>query len=132
MSAVTQFGVVVIGDEILCGKRTDKHLPHVIEILQVHGMQVAWSRVVGDHRQRLVNELKMTQLDTLPVLCFGGIGATPDDQTRQAAAEAFGTRLHRHPDAAVMIEEQFGEGAYPNRMRMADLPEDCLLIPNPA
>jgi molybdopterin-biosynthesis enzyme MoeA-like protein len=123
--------VVVIGDEILCGKRTDKHLPHVIEILQARGMQVAWSRVVGDHRQRVVNELKMTQMDALPVLCFGGIGATPDDQTRQAAAEAFGTRLHRHPDAAVMIEEQFGEGAYPNRMRMADLPEDCLLIPNP-
>jgi len=131
MGKVTQFGVVVIGEEILCGKRIDKHLPHVIEVLQERGMQVAWSRVVGDHRQRLVHELQMTQLDALPVLCFGGIGATPDDRTRQAAAEAFGTRLARHPDAAVMIEEQFGDNAYPNRIRMADLPEDCLLIPNP-
>ena len=129
MSEVTQFGVVVIGDEILCGKRTDKHLPHVIEILQARGMRVAWSRVVGDHRRRLVHELQLSQLDDLPVLCFGGIGATPDDQTRQAAAEEFGTRLVRHPDAAVMIEDQFGEDAYPNRICMADLPEDCLLIP---
>ncbi|MGB5536318.1 MAG: molybdopterin-binding protein, partial [Thiogranum sp.] len=109
MSDVMQFGMVVIGDEILCGKRTDKHLPHVIEVLQARGMQVGWSRVVGDHRQRLVHELQLSQLDALPVLCFGGIGATPDDQTRQAAAEAFGTGLARHPDAAAMIEDRFGE-----------------------
>jgi len=131
MKDAVQFGLVVIGDEMLCGKRTDKHLPHVIEVLQARGLQVAWSRLVGDHRQRLVHELQLSQLDALPVLCFGGIGATPDDQTRQAAAEAFGTRLARHPDAAAMIEEQFGEDAYPNRIRMADLPVDCLLIPNP-
>jgi len=130
MSDVTQFGMVLIGDEILCGKRTDKHLPHVIEVLQARGMQVAWSRVVSDNRQRLVHELQVTQLDAVPVLCFGGIGATTDDQTRQAAAEAFGTRLVRHPDAAAMIEDQFGDDAYPHRIRMADLPEDCLLIPN--
>ena len=131
MNVVTHFGMVVIGDEILCGKRTDKHLPHVIEVLQARGMQVAWSRVVGDNRRRLVHELQVTQLDALPVLCFGGIGATPDDQTRQAAAEAFATRLVRHPGAAAMIEDQFGDRAYPDRMRMADLPEDSLLIPNP-
>jgi len=131
MSAVREFGVVVVGDEILCGKRADKHLPHVIEALQARGMQVAWSRVVGDNQQRLAHELKMTQLDALPVFCFGGIGATPDDRTRQAVADAFGTCLVKHPDAVAFIEDQFGEDACPDRMRMADLPEDCLLIPNP-
>lgn len=131
MSAVRQFGVVVVGDEILCGKRTDEHLTHVIKVLQARGMQVGWSRVVGDNRKRLVHELKSTQLDSLPVLCFGGIGATPDDLTRQAAADAFGARLVKHPGAVAVIEDEFGEDAYPNRMRMAELPEDCLLIPNP-
>ena len=114
MNDAMQFGLVVIGDEIICGKRTDKHLPHVIEVLQARGMQVAWSRLVGDHRQRLVHELKTTQQDALPVFCFGGIGITPDDQTRQAAAAAFGTRLARHPDVVAMIEDQFGDDAYPN------------------
>lgn len=131
MNKTMQFAVVIVGDELLSGKRTDKHLPHVIEVLQARGMQVAWSRVVSDHKQRLVRELKLTQLDSLPVFCFGGIGATPDDQTRQAAAEAFGTRLVRHPAAVGMIEDRFGREAYPDRVRMADLPEDCLLIPNP-
>jgi len=125
-----QFGVVVIGDEILNGKRADKHLSHVISDLHSRGMQLAWSRVVCDERRRLVRELKITQLDDIPVLCFGGIGATPDDQTRQAAADAFGRPLIRHADAAVMINQQFKGQVTPERLRMADLPEDCLLIPN--
>ena len=131
MNNARQFGMVIIGDELLSGKRTDKHLPHVIDALQARGMRVAWSRVVTDQHKRLVHELKMTRLDSLPVFCFGGIGATPDDHTRQAAAEAFGIPLVRNQDAAAMIKDRFGDAAYPCRIRMADLPEDCVLIPNP-
>ncbi len=131
MGDVRQFVVVVVGTELLCGKRTDKHLPHVIEVLGARGMQVVSYRMVGDDKQQLAHELEMTQLGSFPVFCFGGIGATPDDQTRQAAAEAFGAPLVSHPEAISMIEEQFGAAARPNRVRMADLPEDCLLIPNP-
>lgn len=130
MNSTQQFGVVVTGDEILCGKRTDRHLPQVIKMLHTRGMQVAWSRVVGDERRRLVRELLITQQDDIPVLCFGGIGSAPDDQTRQAAAEAFGRSLTRHPGAAAMIRQEFGAEVTPGRLRMADLPEDCLLIPN--
>ena len=131
MNEARQFGVVIVGDELLSGKRTDKHLSHVIETLHARGMCVAWSRVAADNHDRLVDELRLTQLDSLPVFCFGGIGATPDDQTRQAAARAFGTRLVRHPDAVGMIQGRFGRKACPDRVRMAELPEDCLLIPNP-
>ena len=131
MNEARQFGVVIVGDELLSGKRTDKHLSHVIETLHARGMCVAWSRVAADNHDRLVDELRLTQLDSLPVFCFGGIGATPDDQTRQAAARAFGTRLVRHPGAVGMIEGRFGRKACPDRVRMAELPEDCLLIPNP-
>lgn len=130
MTQAMQFGILVIGDEILSGKRTDKHLPHIIEVLAERGMQLAWSIHACDDRKRLVQALQWTQQDDVAVLCFGGIGATPDDQTRWAAAEAFGARLVRHPQAQALIESQFGEQAYPNRVLMADLPEDCLLIPN--
>ncbi len=116
---------------MLLGRRQDRHLQHVIETLARRGMQLAWSRYVGDDRRRLVEELRQTQLDEVPVFCFGGIGATPDDQTRAAAAQAFGCPLVRHAEALRLIEAQFGADAYPNRIRMAELPEDCLLIPNP-
>jgi len=130
MQAPQQFGVLVVGDEILTGKRADRHVSHVIETLGKRGLQLAWARFTGDDRRRLVRELRQTQQDVVPVFCFGGIGATPDDQTRQAAAEAFAAPLVRHRDAVALIERRFGAAAYPDRILMADLPEDCVLIPN--
>ncbi len=131
MNQPRRFGLLVIGDEILAGKRTDSHCPHVIETLDRRGLLLAWARFAGDDRRRLVRELRHTGEDRVPVFCFGGIGATPDDQTRQAAAEAFDAPLVRNPEALAMIEEQFHEEAYPNRVLMADLPEHAVLIPNP-
>jgi molybdopterin-biosynthesis enzyme MoeA-like protein len=127
----TTLGLVIVGDELLLGRRQDRHLQHVIETIRPRGMQLAWCRYVGDDRRRLTEELRQTQHDEIPVVCFGGIGATPDDQTRSAAAAAFGCPLVRHPEAVAQIEAHFGADAHPNRIRMADLPEDALLIPNP-
>jgi molybdopterin-biosynthesis enzyme MoeA-like protein len=124
-------GIVVVGDELLSGKRRDHHLPHVIEVLAARGMQVAWCRYESDDEQRLTASFRQTRGDAVPVLCFGGIGATPDDRTRQAAARAFDAPLVAHPQAVSLIEQQFGAEAYPVRIRMALLPESCTLIPNP-
>lgn len=126
-----QFGVLVIGDEVLSGKRRDKHFTHVVDTLSARGMSVAWSRVASDDQQALFRVLGQTQQEGLPVFCFGGIGATPDDNTRAAAARAFGCPLQVHSDALALIESRYGAAARPHRVRMAELPEDCLLIPNP-
>jgi molybdopterin-biosynthesis enzyme MoeA-like protein len=127
----TQFGVLVIGDEILTGKRQDKHFPYVVTRLRARGLSAAWYRVAGDDRQALVETLRQTRESSVPVFCFGGIGATPDDNTRQAAAQAFACRLQVQEEALARIESQFGPAARPNRVRMAELPEGCALIPNP-
>ena len=124
-------GVIIVGDEILSGKRQDRHLAHVIQTLGARGLRVAGCRYVGDDLHQLTDTLRQSQIDDLPVVCFGGIGATPDDCTRQAAATAFGRPLVLHAEAVALIEAQFGAGAYPYRIRMAELPEDCILIPNP-
>jgi molybdopterin-biosynthesis enzyme MoeA-like protein len=124
-------GVVVVGDELLSGKRQDQHLAHVIQVLAARGVQVAWCRYEGDDEDHLAVTFRQTSLARIPVLCFGGIGATPDDRTRQAAARAFEVPLVKHPQAVTLIEQQFGPEAYPVRIRMAELPEGCSLIPNP-
>jgi molybdopterin-biosynthesis enzyme MoeA-like protein len=124
-------GVVVVGDELLSGKRQDQHLSHVIQVLAARGMQVAWCRYEGDAADRLAGSIRQTRLEPLPVLCFGGIGTTPDDRTRQAAALAFDVPLVTHPQALALIEQRFGPEAYPVRIRMAELPQGCSLIPNP-
>ena len=124
-------GLILIGDELLSGARKDKHMQKGIELLKARGMPLNWVRIIGDSEDEIVACLKETIPTGDLVFSFGGIGATPDDRTRASAAKAFGQKLVRHPQAQAIIEEKFGEQAYPNRILMSDLPEQASLIPNP-
>jgi len=126
-----RIGILVIGDELLLGKRQDKHLPKMIEILAARGLRLCWARFVGDDPPLIETTLRESIATGDVVLSFGGIGATPDDVTRQCSASAAGLPLVRHAQAAALIEARFGESAYPNRILMADLPQGARLIPNP-
>jgi len=130
-SAVPAIGALIIGNEILTGKRQDKHLARVIERLASRGLTLAYAHYLGDDRGRLTALLRDTFARGDIVFSFGGIGATPDDHTRQAAAAALGLPLVRHREAVAAIERQFGEAAYPNRVLMAEFPEGATIVPNP-
>ena len=124
-------GALIIGDEILSGKRQDKHLPHVVETLAARGLALDYAHYAGDDRGRLTAFLRDTLARGDLLFSFGGIGATPDDHTRQAAAAALGVPLARHPEAVAELEAKFGAEAYPNRVLMAEFPEGARIIPNP-
>lgn len=124
-------GVLIIGDEILSGRRTDQHLAAVISKLAPRGRLPGWVQIIGDDAPRIERVLRESRALGDIVFCFGGIGATPDDLTRAAAAEAFDQPLQRHPEAVQLIETEFGAQAHPNRILMADLPYGAGLIPNP-
>jgi len=126
-----RFGAVIIGDEILSGRRQDKHLPRLIGLLAERGLDLSWCRYVGDDAGVLTATFRETLGWGDAVFSFGGIGATPDDLTRQCAAEAAEVPLERHPEALALILEKFGEAAYPVRVLMADLPQGAAIIPNP-
>ncbi len=124
-------GILVIGDEILSGKRQDKHFAKAIEILGARGLELDWAEYLGDDPARITATLARTLATGDIVFSFGGIGATPDDHTRQCAAAALGRPLVRHPDAVKEIEARFGEAAYPKRVLMAEFPEGAAIVPNP-
>jgi molybdopterin-biosynthesis enzyme MoeA-like protein len=125
------FGLIVIGDEILFGSREDRHFEYFRHLLSERDFSLVRFWLVPDEPEPLTKQLRFSMQDNLPVFVCGGIGATPDDHTRQCAAEAGNKELQRHPQAVALIEKRFGAGAYPTRIRMADLPVDCELIPNP-
>ena len=128
------FGLIVIGDEILSGKREDRHFPNVRQLLAERGLRLAWVSYLGDDRARLTDTLRRTFASGDIVLSTGGIGATPDDHTRQAAAAALGIPLVLHPEAATLIEARTREvnlPLTPERLRMGELPAGATLIPNP-
>ena len=128
---ITGFGAIVVGDEILVGKRQDKHFPWLIEALGRRGLRLSWCEHVGDDPARLTATLKRTFDADDVVFSFGGIGATPDDHTRQCAAEALGVGLALHPEAEAEIRGRFGAETNAQRLKMGEFPVGASIIPNP-
>ncbi|QBK05173.1 competence/damage-inducible protein A [Hylemonella gracilis] len=144
---MTTFSLILIGDEILSGKRVDKHLPKTIELLGERGLQLAGAEIVGDDPARITAVLRRAferAASGEVVFSCGGIGATPDDHTRQCAAAALGRRLHLHPQAAELIHERARDmalekgGSYDpdqpdnvHRLNMGVFPEGAEILPNP-
>lgn len=139
-----RFGLIVVGDEILSGKRADKHLAHTIGLLGARGLQLDYAHFVGDDPQRITQTLKDGFASGDVVFSTGGIGATPDDHTRQSAARALGVELALHPVAKTLILERMqevardrGEPYLPerddnvHRLQMGMFPVGAQIIPNP-
>lgn len=105
------FGAIIIGDEILSGRRTDRHLSKLIELLGARGLALAYAHYVGDDPQRITELLRQAFASGDVVFSFGGIGATPDDHTRQCAARALGVEMALHPQAVALIRERMQDVA---------------------
>lgn len=101
-----RIGLIIIGDEILSGKRVDQHFPKVVQLLAARGLQLSWAEFVGDDRERISATLKRTFASGDIVFSCGGIGATPDDHTRQAAAAALGLPLVLHQGGKDSIQQR--------------------------
>jgi molybdenum cofactor synthesis domain-containing protein len=110
-AAAPTFGLIIVGDEILSGKRADKHMARVIDMLAARGLSLAWCEYVGDDPARITATLRRAFASGDVVFCTGGIGATPDDHTRQCAAAALGLPLVLHPVAADLIRERMQDVA---------------------
>lgn len=125
------FGAFIIGDEILVGKRPDRHFPFLIEALAKRGLRLAWCEYHGDDPERLSAALSRSFASSDVVFSFGGIGATPDDHTRQCAARALGVALELHAEAEREIRGRFGAETTPERLAMGVFPQAAQVIPNP-
>ena len=75
LRANPDFGVVIIGDEIMSGKRADKHLAAVIERLRMRGLALAYADYIGDSPARITATLRRAFESGDVVFSCGGIGA---------------------------------------------------------
>ena len=124
------FGAIVIGDEIMRGKRQDKHFAKLVALLGARGLRLDWCEYLGDDRERLTATLARTFAADDVVFSFGGIGATPDDHTRQCAAAALGVPLELHREAEAQIRARFGAETNAQRLKMGEFPRGASIIPN--
>jgi len=128
-----RFFTVIIGTELLNGRREDAHFKRVNRLLLSRGWEHSGSFVIEDKVELIMSVFGLVKnIENSVMFCYGGIGATPDDYTREVAGAAFcDGAMEQHQEAARLIIERFGESAYPNRINMANLPKGADLIPNP-
>jgi molybdopterin-biosynthesis enzyme MoeA-like protein len=139
-----RFGLIVIGDEILSGRRQDKHMSKLIELLNERGLSLSWAKYVADDPDQITATLKASFASGDVVFSTGGIGATPDDHTRQCAALALGTKTQLHPTARELIAARIQSTAEgdpmkadlsrpenQHRFKMGEFPIGSEIIPNP-
>lgn len=126
------FGAIIIGDEILSGKRQDKHFAKIAELLGARGLRLSWVEYLGDDRERLAATFRRTMAAGDVVFSCGGIGNTPDDHTRQAVAAALGVDLELHPEGFEELKVRFaGEEITDKRKLLVTFPQGVQIVPNP-
>lgn len=128
-----KIGLIIVGDEILSGRRTDKHLPQIIQMLKARSLSLDWVRILGDDPDDLEQCFRDSFARGDLVFSTGGIGATPDDLTREAVARARGIAVERHPEGKLLLEKlarESGRELTPERYRLIEFPEGSQLIPN--
>jgi molybdopterin-biosynthesis enzyme MoeA-like protein len=138
-----KFRLIVIGDEILSGKRQDKHMSKMIELLNERGLSLHQVEYVGDDREAITAVLKKSFATDDVVFSTGGIGSTPDDHTRQCAAAALNVPLALHPEAKELITQRINTTAEGDaekaklsnpdnvlRLKMGEFPVGSEIIPN--
>ena len=116
----------------------------MIERLQARGLQLAYADYVGDAPARITAALRRAFDSGDVVFSCGGIGATPDDHTRQCAAAALGVPLELHPQARLLIQQRMQDVAREqgtayeperpdnqHRLNMGVFPQGARIIPNP-
>lgn len=129
-----KIGLIIVGDEILSGRRSDKHLPKIIEMLKARSLSLDWVRILGDDPDDLEQCYRDSFSRSDLVFSTGGIGATPDDLTREAVARAKDIAVERHPEGKLLLEKfarETGRELTDERYRLIEFPQGSDLVPNP-
>ena len=122
--------IVIIGNEILCGRTLDTNSHWISK--RLHGLGVCVRRIatVPDEEDKIAQTVRDFSQEYDYVIVTGGIGPTPDDVTRQAVASAFDRELTTNPEAERTIRERYGEKVNSYRLEMARLPKGSELLRN--
>src|SRR5262245_9698932 len=127
-------GILTIGSEILEGRRSDTHRARLAAEADAAGAEVVFQLSVRDDAPRIVRALHEGLREADLLLVTGGLGATPDDVTREAIARAFRMPLRAVPRLRERIAARFRAARRalpPAALRQAEVPRGARVLPNP-
>ncbi len=129
-----RYVVIVTGEELITGQRTDSHIPFLTKTLNALGLECACGFLAGDAGPDLARLIRRALEEAPLVIVTGGLGPTVDDVTREAVSEATGIPLAENPEALKQLKARFRAFRRPmtgNNRRQAQTPTRGGFFPNP-
>lgn len=125
--------ILSIGTEILLGDILNSNSQYLSKELAQLGITLYYQSVVGDNKERMLKLYKDAWERSDIVITTGGLGPTPDDITKETAAEFLDIPLVPHQESLDKISSFFerqGLQMSENNIKQAHLPENCTVLPN--
>lgn len=126
--------IIAVGTELLLGNILNTNAQYLSQELALLGYDVYYQSVVGDNFERLKDCITQAINRSDAVIITGGLGPTPDDLSKEAAAAALGLELFEDEASLKQIENVFKKSgrtmADSNRKQAMFPKENCVIFPN--
>lgn len=126
--------LILVGDELLSGVRSDSHAGFLGRTLARAGIMLKRCTIVGDEIEQIAEIARETLQRADIVIVSGGLGPTDDDVTREGVARAVGRPLELNVESMKILERYFQKIDIPINdltRRQAYFPAGANLLPNP-
>lgn len=126
--------IIAVGTELLLGNILNTNAQYLSQELALLGYDVYYQSVVGDNFNRVKDCITQAINRSDAVIITGGLGPTPDDLSKEAAAAALGLELFEDEaslNAIKSIFEKSGRAMADSNRKQALFPkENCVIFPN--
>lgn len=99
--------IITVGNELVKGSIVDTNSKYIAEECELAGLEVMRHACIGDYLDIFVQILTETSQRTDIIVISGGLGPTPDDLAREAAAISMGVELQLDEMALKELELKF-------------------------
>lgn len=135
VSGVTKLvaSIVTVGEELLIGQVLDTNAAYLAAELTRLGIPVVRSWTVGDDKEAIRGALAESMRHGRLTVLTGGLGPTPDDVSREAAAALIESNLSVDTAVLAAIERRFallGRDVPAGSERVASVPDGFDVLPN--
>ena len=126
--------LIVIGNELLNGKVSDRNTKELGTILSANNLELNQVQIIGDNSKQFNEAMERSLNSSDIVITSGGLGPTKDDLTKEMLGKYFKREFNVSEQALNMVESIYasrGKEYDKESLNYHILPENILSINNP-
>lgn len=133
MSKQPRIELIILGNELLLGSRTNEHLSYLGRELSSFALSIACNHVVQDDAKEIERAFKDAWKRCDIVITTGGLGPTSNDKTRETIARSLKKELIHDSEVESAIKDRLSQTGMPlteKALKQCCHPEDFKVLPN--